>query len=139
MKLSSTGDQESHSQSGAAGWQHQLPIHSERRTEMPMLCHKDSQASRPSLRMPLAPSRARPTFDSSALAGRGFDPEHYIATSLACASEEDIHSFDDSLQDLQASTVPNYNPMYSRIMHRLCRCVTKYQISPLIYQIYQRY
>jgi len=49
-------------------------------------------------------SRARPTFDASALAGRGFDPEQYIATSLAGASEEDIQSFYDSLRDLQAST-----------------------------------
>src|SRR5271154_1220297 len=46
----------------------------------------------------------KPKFDSSALAGRGFDPEQYIATSLAGASEEDIQTFYDSLRDLQAST-----------------------------------
>jgi len=43
-------------------------------------------------------------FDSSALMSRGFDPEQYIASSLAGASEDDLESFYESLRDLQNNT-----------------------------------
>jgi exocyst complex component 8 len=49
-------------------------------------------------------TRRRPSIDNTALMSRGFNPEQYIASSLAGASEADIRTFYESLRELRSTT-----------------------------------